>query len=224
MSKKTGQQTTSNLPLPTSLDPVIVLKRLPGKTSDSSTSHDRPTIDENPSNSTGIAAHTDSSVDIIEHNPTSDNDNIENDDQLNNADVDDTADDLSDDVSQHSDTVEHQSSSDSDDMANRTGLPPPPVFTGDTAVQCPQEWVRSLRYWVAFKEFSPEQTKAAIPVLLRDSALVFYQGLAAGQKDTIDHFEEHFLKHVKTAGTSHGLILQPSGHINNLAHSLWSNI
>src|SRR6266568_7090202 len=32
--------------------------------------------------------------------------------------------------------------------ANQTasGIPPPPPFSGDTVAQCPQEWIRSLRY------------------------------------------------------------------------------
>src|SRR6266568_6206737 len=36
--------------------------------------------------------------------------------------------------------------------ANQTasGIPPPPPFSGDTVAQCPQEWIRSLRYWLAF--------------------------------------------------------------------------
>ena len=66
--------------------------------------------------------------------------------------------------------------------ANQTasGIPPPPPFSGDTVAQCPQEWIRSLRYWLAFRNLNNAQTIAAIPVLLRASALIFYQGLPDG--------------------------------------------
>src|SRR6266581_1583269 len=87
--------------------------------------------------------------------------------------------------------------------ANQTasGIPPPPPFSGDTVAQCPQEWIRSLRYWIAFRNLNNAQTIAAIPVLLRASALIFYQGLPDGQKDTLDHFEASFLQHYRTEGT-----------------------
>ncbi len=87
--------------------------------------------------------------------------------------------------------------------ANQTasGIPPPPPFSGDTVAQCPQEWIRSLRYWLAFRNLNNAQTIAAIPVLLRASALIFYQGLPDGQKDTLDHFEASFLQHYRTEGT-----------------------
>ncbi len=51
--------------------------------------------------------------------------------------------------------------------ANQTasGIPPPPPFSGDTVAQCPQEWIRSLRYWLAFRNLNNAQTIAAIPVL-----------------------------------------------------------
>src|SRR6266496_2931242 len=87
--------------------------------------------------------------------------------------------------------------------ANQTasGIPPPPPFSGDTVAQCPQEWIRSLRYWLAFRNLNNAQTIAAISVLLRASALIFYQGLPDGQKDTLDHFEASFLQHYRTEGT-----------------------
>src|SRR6266568_2895998 len=90
-----------------------------------------------------------------------------------------------------------------EDMAAHvgSGIPPPPAFAGDTALQCPQEWIRRLRYWVGYREMTAAQTRAAIPVLLQESALVFYQGLADAEKDTLDHFEEHFLQHYRTEGT-----------------------
>ncbi len=86
-------------------------------------------------------------------------------------------------------------------IPNTAGIPPPPAFSGDTTAQCPQEWIRRLRYWLAFRNLTPPQITAAIPVLLTESALIFYQGLADGEKDTLDHFEQHFLQHYKTEGT-----------------------
>src|SRR6266568_2017367 len=87
--------------------------------------------------------------------------------------------------------------------ANQTasGIPPHPPFSGDTVAHCPQEWIRSLRYWLAFRNLNNAQTIAAIPVLLRASALIFYQGLPDGQKDTLNHLEASFLQHYRTEGT-----------------------
>src|SRR5258708_23371786 len=84
---------------------------------------------------------------------------------------------------------------------NITGLPAPVPFEGDTYKQCPREWIRSVRYWVTFKTLTDAQIAAAIPVLLKDGALTFYQGLQAGERDSIDHFEAAFLQHYHTEGT-----------------------
>src|SRR6266568_4643163 len=128
--------------------------------------------------------HTDSDTDNntdneqqLGDNLEPENDSIELEDNLNNSD------------------------SDSDEDMASSGLPPPPIFGGDTSLQCPQDWLRSLQYWVAYKTLNADQIKAAIPVLLKDSALIFYQGLPAGQKDTLEHFAVPFLRHYKTDGT-----------------------
>src|SRR6266496_206567 len=143
-------------------------------------------------------------IDSETHNPNfyiiddQDSDSIE--DNLQDNLDDNLQDNLDDNLDDNLNNL-HTVDTDSEDEMTSTGLPAPPIFGGDTSVQCPQDWLRTLQYWVAYKSLTADQIKAAIPVLLKDSALIFYQGLPDASKDTLEHFSVPFLHHFKTEGT-----------------------
>src|SRR6266496_2414234 len=76
--------------------------------------------------------------------------------------VQDNLDDNLDDNLNNLQTVD----TDTEDEMTSTGLPAPPIFGGDTSAQCPQDWLRTLQYWVAYKALTADQIKT-IPVLLK---------------------------------------------------------
>ncbi len=141
-----------------------------------------------------VAPDIDSETDNPNFDIIDDQDSDSNEDILQ---VQDNLDDNLDDNLNNLQTVD----TDTEDEMTSTGLPAPPIFGGDTSVQCPQDWLRTLQYWVAYKSLTADQIKAAIPVLLKDSALIFYQGLPDASKDTLEHFSVPFLHHFKTEGT-----------------------
>ena len=84
-------------------------------------------------------------------------------------------------------------------MAQPSGLIAPDLFRG-TKQEEAQEWLESVRHWARFKQLNAAQSAAAIPVLLRDSALTWYNALADAVKDNFDQLCEAFLNRYRPNG------------------------
>jgi hypothetical protein len=75
----------------------------------------------------------------------------------------------------------------------------PDLFWGRVEEQA-QEWLQSVRHWLAFKQFNKRQSANAIPVLLRGSALVWYGNLPDEVKQDFDKLTEAFISRYHIIG------------------------
>ena len=87
---------------------------------------------------------------------------------------------------------------DFDDMAHSNILTPD-FLKGSRDDDC-EEWLRQVEHWMSFKNMIDPQKSAAVPVLLRDSALYFYDTLTNTQKTDFDEFKIAFLRRYRTDG------------------------
>ena len=88
---------------------------------------------------------------------------------------------------------------DNDDEMSSAHILTPDFFSGnrDSCLD-PEEWLRQVEHWMRFKNLVDPQKSAAVPVLLRDSALYFYDTLTNNQKTDFEQFKEAFLARYKT--------------------------
>lgn len=83
--------------------------------------------------------------------------------------------------------------------AHSTALLAPDLFRG-TKKEEAEEWLDSVRHWLRYKEMTPAQSCAALPVLLRDNALCWYNGLADAVKNDFAQLCEAFVARYRTTG------------------------
>ncbi len=87
-----------------------------------------------------------------------------------------------------------------DDMAaHPTALLAPDLFRGTTKEES-EQWLDSVRHWLRYKEMNAAQSCAAIPVLLRDSALCWYNGLDNAVKNDFPQLCAAFVARYRTTG------------------------
>ena len=87
-----------------------------------------------------------------------------------------------------------------DEMASLS-IPTPDLFRGSRDEDA-EEWLRSVEHWCRFKQVVDPQKSAAVPVLLRDSALYWYDTLSEQQKTNFTQFREVFLARYKNESLS----------------------
>jgi len=78
-----------------------------------------------------------------------------------------------------------------------THIMTPDVFRG-TREEDGAEWLRSLEHWMLFKQIVDPQKSAAVPVLLRDSALYWYDSLNETERSQFPQFKAAFLARYST--------------------------
>src|ERR1051325_8572454 len=86
-----------------------------------------------------------------------------------------------------------------EDMAHHTSLLAPDVFRGTKGEEA-EEWLTSVNHWLKFKQFTDAQSCTELPVLLRDSALCWYNALPDATKADLTLVTEAFLRRYKTDG------------------------
>ena len=67
----------------------------------------------------------------------------------------------------------------------------PDSFAGLTS-EDPVSWLRDVEHWVAFKKLDAPGVLGLIPLLLKNSAKIWYEKLENGKKDTFEHFKAAF--------------------------------
>jgi hypothetical protein len=63
-------------------------------------------------------------------------------------------------------------------------------------------WLRSVKHWVAFKEMDPAEKARSFPVMLRGSALVWYDNVDDDVKNDFDRMTQAFLDRYHIVGVT----------------------
>ena len=79
-----------------------------------------------------------------------------------------------------------------------TSILTPDVFRG-TREEDGAEWIRSVEHWMLFKDMRDAQKCSAVAVLLRDSALYWYDSLTEQQRTDFRDFKDAFLTRYSTS-------------------------
>ena len=77
----------------------------------------------------------------------------------------------------------------------------PDYFHG-TAQEDPQMFLRSVRHWLAFKEMDPAEKARSFPVMLRGSALVWYESVPEDVREDFERTAEAFLARYHIVGVT----------------------
>ena len=77
----------------------------------------------------------------------------------------------------------------------------PDYFHG-TAQEDPQMWLRSVRHWLTYKEMDDAEKARSFPVMLRGSALIWYENVAEDIKDDFEKMAEAFLARYHIVGVT----------------------
>jgi hypothetical protein len=149
---------------------------------------------------TSTTTVTDTSVD----DDNRDNDNRSDDEvpdtnnPANETNNDDTENNTDSDTDSDADTNNTEQDN-TDDMAQSSSLLAPDLFRG-TRMEDAQDWLNSVKLWLAFKSYNNAQSCAALPVLLRESALCWFHALPDATKQDFNALSTAFLDRYKTTG------------------------